>query len=216
MNNSRVYYEGARKEVAQFLPGHYSKVLEIGCGEGGFHENLIQGSEHWGVEPVHAAANIASGKLYKVIPLCYQEAVEQIPNNYFDLIICNDVIEHMINHDEFFQSIKGKVTQSAYLVGSIPNVRYIGNLAKLLFMKDWKYEDEGILDRTHLRFFTEKSLKRLFHENGFTIEEFVGINEVEFKLTSPRMLLKNALTLLLGRDTRFLQFGFRIQYTGLS
>lgn len=216
MNQSSPYYEGVRKEVAKFLPGQYSRVLEVGCGEGGFHLNLKQHCEHWGIEPVHGAANIARSKLHRVLEASYLEAFGQLPDNYFDLVICNDVIEHMVNHDEFFRTIKQKITENAYLIGSIPNVRYIGNLFELLFMKDWKYKDEGILDRTHLRFFTDKSIKRTFRESGFIIEAFDGVNKVEFRLTSLRMFLKNALVLLFGKDTRFLQFGFRIRYIGPS
>jgi len=216
MSIPSAYYKAVRRPVADFLPLHYSTVLEIGCGEGGFHENLMRGSEHWGIEPNHVAANIARSKLYRVISLSYQEALDQLPNDYFDLAICNDVIEHMPNHDEFLQSIKQTIKKDAYLVGSIPNVRYVTNLFELLFMRDWKYEDAGILDRTHLRFFTEKSLKRTFHENGFIIEQFSGINKVKVELMPPKQLLKNVLILLFGSDTRFLQFGFRLKYTGSS
>lgn len=214
MVNSSPYYEGARKEVARFLPEQYARVLEVGCGEGGFHINLKQGCEHWGVEPVHRAANIARNKLHRVIEASYLEALAQLPDNYFDLVICNDVIEHMVNPDDFFRTIRLKTTENAFLVGSIPNVRYIGNLFELLFLKDWKYKDDGILDRTHLRFFTEKSIQRAFCENGFVIEEYAGINEVEFSLMPLRIMLKNMCILLFGGDTRFLQFGFRIRPAG--
>lgn len=216
MSTSSPYYRGSRAEVAKFLPEQYVKVLEVGCGEGGFHNNLLQDSEHWGIEPVHAACCIARGKLHRVIEASYLEAFGQLPDKYFDLVICNDVIEHMVDHDEFFRTIKQKVKERACLVGSIPNVRYIGNLAKLLFKRDWRYEGEGVLDRTHLRFFTQKSLIRLFRENGFAIEAFAGINEVEPELASPRKFLKYVLTFIFGRDTRFLQFGFRIRYMGPS
>jgi SAM-dependent methyltransferase len=214
MSKSSPYYEGARKEVAKFLPEQYSRVLEVGCGEGGFHINLKQGCEHWGIEPVHPAADIARRKLHRVIEASYLEALNQLPDNYYDLVICNDVIEHMVDHDEFFRTIRRKISEKACLVGSIPNVRYIGNLFELLFLKDWKYKDDGILDRTHLRFFTDKSIKRSFCENGFMIEEYAGINGVELGFMPLRIMLKNACILLFGSDTRFLQFGFRIRSIG--
>jgi len=121
----------------------------------------------------------------------------------------------MVDHDEFFRTIKQKITEQASLVGSIPNVRYIGNLFELLFLKDWKYKDDGILDRTHLRFFTDRSIKRTFCENGFMIEEYAGINGVEFNVLSLRVMLKNVCVLLFGSDTRYLQFGFRIRPVGI-
>lgn len=211
MSSSSPYYQGARKEVARFLPEQYSRVLEVGCGEGGFHVNLKQDCEHWGIEPVHRAADIARHRLHRVIEASYHEALDQLPDHYFDLVICNDVVEHMVNPDELFSTIKRKISGKACLVGSIPNVRYIGNLFELLFLKDWRYKDDGILDRTHLRFFTDMSIRRLFGENGFMIEEYAGINGVECRFHPLRVLLKNAFILLFGRDTRFLQFGFRIK-----
>jgi len=214
MSSSSLYYQGARKEVARFLPEQYSRVLEVGCGEGGFHVNLKPGCEHWGIEPNHGAADIARHRLFGVIEKSYHEAFDQLPDNYFDLVICNDVVEHMVKPEDFFRTIKQKLASNACLVGSIPNVRFIGNLFELLFLKDWKYKDEGVLDRTHLRFFTDKSIRRVLDENGFVIEEYAGINGVEFGVLPLRLMLKNVCILLLGDDTRYLQFAFRISLNG--
>ena len=112
----------------------------------------------------------------KVLIGTYREVLKQLPKDYFDLVICNDVIEYMVDHTEFLQSIKKNLKKEAYLVGSIPNVRYINNLFELLIKKDWEYNNAGILDYTHLRFFTEKSLKRTIKENGFVLKQFQGIN----------------------------------------
>lgn len=204
------YYNGRRKEVARFLPNSYTKVLEIGCGEGGFRSNLGP-CEYWGIEPT-TAAQVARGRLFRVFESSYEEASAQLPNCYFDLVICNDVIEHMVDHDTFFRTIKQKLVHNAHIVGSVPNVRYIGNLYGLLFLKDWQYENEGVLDRTHLRFFTEKSLRRTFEKHGFVLESFAGINPAPAQMFPLRVLIKNVLVLLFGEDTRFFQFGFRVKY----
>ena len=213
-NESVSYYRGTRKEVARFLPRRYSRVLEIGCGEGGFRNNFGE-CEYWGVEPVRVAARIAQNRLDKVLAGSYEQMFQQLPDGYFDLIVCNDVIEHMPNHDKFFQSIKQKMSENSCIVGSVPNVRYIGNLFKMIFAKDWEYEDQGVLDRTHLRFFTEKSLRRTLNEHGFVLDELDGINPVEFKWTAIRVVIKSALVFIFGKDTRFLQFAFRLRYKPL-
>jgi 2-polyprenyl-3-methyl-5-hydroxy-6-metoxy-1,4-benzoquinol methylase len=202
--------------MTPLLPKHYSRVLEIGCGEGNFRGQLNQECEYWGVEPFEASAKVASKKLDKVLIGTYQYVLKQLPKDYFDLVICNDVIEHMIDHDEFLQSITKNLKKEAYLVGSIPNVRYISNLFEILIKKDWRYKNAGIIDKTHLRFFTEKSLKRTIKENGFVIEQFQGINPYLAGSISIKGLLRRCLycfaILIFGQDVKFLQFGIRIRY----
>jgi len=217
------YYRSKRPEIAQFLPKQYANVLEVGCGEGYFATNLNPSCEVWGIEPVYNIAKNALQRLNKVMIGSYKEVCDQLPNHYFDLVICNDVIEHMENHDQFFQSIKEKMKQNAYLVGSVPNVRYVYNLHELLIEKDWLYKDSGILDRTHLRFFTEKSLKRTLNEHGFLIESFKGLKSGITRPSSLKRLAKNImlLSIIFGsfgffRDIRFLRFGFRARYTDPS
>ena len=192
------------------LPQQYSRVLEIGCAEGKFRENLNQVHEYWGVEPVESSATTASTRLDKVLIGTYQEIHNQIPNDYFDLVICNDVIEHMVDHDEFLQSIKKKIKKGGCLIASIPNVRYLPNLIKILVKKDWEYKDEGILDRTHLRFFTKKSLIRTITDNGYVIDQFMGLNPFR-RCSIIKRCFYYFVILLFGQDVRFLQFGIRIR-----
>lgn len=208
------YHRGLRPEVAEFLPVNYSRVLEIGCGEGEFSSHLRAGAECWGVEPDGSAATIARSRLHRILQSTFAEAFPLLPNSYFDLVICNDVIEHMVDHDEFLRRIQEKLAENACIVGSIPNVRYVGNLARLLIRKDWEYQDAGVLDRTHLRFFTQKSLKRTLLKHGFRIEALAGINAIANDWRNMRTLGKLMLVAALGSDTRYLQFAFRISAVG--
>jgi 2-polyprenyl-3-methyl-5-hydroxy-6-metoxy-1,4-benzoquinol methylase len=215
---NNIYYQGIRPDVSQLLPSKYTKVLEIGCGAGGFAENLKNTCQVWGIEPVAEVAKIAQQRMDKVLVGTYESVYDDLPDNYFDLVICNDVIEHLPDPDGFFKSIKSKLDPNAHLIGSVPNVRYVWNLYELLIKKDWKYGDSGILDRTHLRFFTEKSLRRLFEEHNFTIEEFYGINNVltsakTLKIKFFNLLFSIIILLSLGsyQDIKFLQFAFRVK-----
>jgi 2-polyprenyl-3-methyl-5-hydroxy-6-metoxy-1,4-benzoquinol methylase len=162
--------------MLQFLPSTYSTVLEVGCAEGTFSRHL-NASERWGVESDAESARIAGNALNRVLRGSYDVVAADIPDEYFDIVICNDVIEHMRDHDWFFKSIYRKIRKQGFLIGSIPNVRHIRNLFELLILKDWRYREIGILDRTHLRFFTEKSLIRSLTESEFIIEQFNGINK---------------------------------------
>jgi 2-polyprenyl-3-methyl-5-hydroxy-6-metoxy-1,4-benzoquinol methylase len=199
-----------RTDMLQFLPKNYSKVLEIGCSTGNFKEILPDTllTEFWGVDPSEKSAEIAKVKMDKVLVGFYEQVENEIPNNYFDLIIANDVIEHMADQWTFLQSIKKKMTANASIVLSIPNVRFYNNLKKLLYDKDWQYEDAGILDRTHLRFFTKKSIVRLLNENGFEIEKIKGINPAA-GIGKLNFIGLKILQLMFGSDIKYFQFGVR-------
>jgi len=205
--SEQVYSNSTRPEMIQFLPNEYSKVLEIGCNVGNFRQFLSKSCQYWGIEPFKEAANIAKTKMDKVLVGFYDNVINEIPDNYFDLVIANDVIEHMEQPWNFLKSIKTKMTEKASLVLSVPNVRYYYNLKNLLFYKDWEYVDTGILDITHLRFFTEKSIIRLLNENGFEIEMMKGINSMK---TMRRHLPKHRfIQFVFGADIKYLQFGVR-------
>ena len=210
------YYLNQRKEVAAFIPSNMTgmRVLEIGCGVGNFKENMDEGSEYWGVEPASDIANIASARLFKVLVGRFEDIYMLLPDDYFDCVVCNDVIEHMADENWFLTTIRMKMKRKSILVGSIPNVRYIDNLLKLIISRDWRYLEAGILDRTHLRFFTEKSLKRCFESNGYDILSFYGINLFPIERKNLKGLCISlsirVLSYFIGKDSRYLQFGFCI------
>ena len=208
MKNGR-YHHGSRPEMAEFLPSRYQKVLEIGCGEGGFAGSLDQRCEVWGVEMHASSAGIADQRLHRVLVGSYDAVQHDLPENYFDLVICNDVIEHMPDHDASFNSISTKLQDGGYLVASIPNMRYYYCLRELLLRKEWVYRDQGIMDRTHLRFFTERSIRRTLSDHGFSVEMLGGINRLRGAKRVLRAMFFVILTFGYYTDILFQQFGFR-------
>jgi len=217
---TRVTYRQQRAEMLALLPERYGRVLEIGCDEGDFAARL-QG-EVWGVEPDAAAAAVAAGRLHRVLVGTFEATRAALPLGYFDVVVCNDVIEHMPDHDHFLREIRAHIAPGGVLIGSVPNMRHYRALFELLVLRDWDYRDTGVLDRTHLRFFTARSLRRSLERAGFAIERFQGINggirfapSGGFALSRqhlPHALFGWALIVLtLGRwrDIRFMQFAFR-------
>lgn len=121
----------------------------------------------------------------------------------------------MPNHDAFLKEVQSKLKDGGLLVGSVPIVRYIRHLQELLFKKDWAYREAGVLDRTHLRFFTRESLLASLQSSGYQVEAFEGINPLRLA-GRPRKLIfakigSYLMTALLGLDTRYLQWGFRVR-----
>lgn len=208
MSETAEYYQNSREDLIPFLPEKYLRVLEIGCGEGNFWNLLNQDEtlEIWGIEPNSNAATVARTKAHQLFECLFDECINEIPDNYFDLIICNDVIEHMPDHDRFFEQIKTKMASKGHLIGSLPNVRYYPVMRSLIFKKDWPYEDAGVLDRTHLRFFTNKSMRRCFEEHEFNIIKLAGVNSPgRFKFF---ILFLNILLLGTAMDSKYQQYGF--------
>jgi len=169
------YFNLERQEMLPFVPARRMRVLEIGCGEGRFIGALTGVEESWGIEP-SPAAEVAKGRLSRVFQATFDEAEPKLPISYFDLVICNDVIEHMPDPSRFFSRIGNYIAPGGMIIGSIPNVRFYNNMFEYLLEKDWHYTDSGILDRTHLAFFTQKSLYKTLERHGFKVLQVTGIN----------------------------------------
>lgn len=201
-----------------FLPPRYERVLEIGCDEGDFAARLT--GEVWGVEPMADAAAIAAARMTKVLVGTFDDVRDRLPRDYFDVVVCNDVIEHMTDHHRFLREIQDHMRPGGVLVGSIPNVRFYKNLFEVLLLRDWRYQDTGILDRTHMRFFTRRSLYRDLVDAGYRIDLFRGINggprKMQFGLPRGELwrglfgCLLLALSLGAWSDILYVQFGFRV------
>lgn len=207
-NPDNKYYKQERTEIARLIIGQPKTILEIGCASGYFKHNIPWDCDYRGVEPVHEAACEARDNGITVYEGLYQDVADRIPDGMFDLIVCNDVIEHMADPWLFLKGLKTKLAPEGCVIGSLPNVRYLLNLRDLVFRKDWPYADAGVLDRTHLRFFTLKSARRLFNECHYEIDVLRPSGPDRFnwlkKVISP-------LFLFIGTDVLYMQMAFRLK-----
>jgi len=208
-NDYRIYASTMRSEIIQFVPQTANRILDVGCSVGNFGEILKseRSAEVWGVEIDEAAASIAATKLDKIICGAFDVDLN-LPLKYFDCIIFNDVLEHMVDPNAALVYAKQLLRNGGKIVASIPNVRYFDNLWSLLIHKNWEYVDSGILDRTHLRFFTINSVSSLFNNSGYDIDLIKGINPLEDHnpYHARKFRLLNRFFLRKLEDTRWLQF----------
>ena len=171
MNDSDFsYYNNLRPEMTTFIQGAPNSILEIGCGAGRFRDNFKDDIEYWGIEPCASAARLASSSLTHVLNGTYDEVSSKIPDHHFDLIVCNDVIEHMPDPKSFLRNVREKLCENGAMIVSVPNVRNAVTLFELLIKGDFQYIDAGVLDYTHLHLFTKKSFARMAEESGWRVE----------------------------------------------
>lgn len=198
------YYQNPRPEMLEFLPSKATKVLDVGCSNGAFGLSIKEknNAEVWGIEPMKNIANQASSVLDKVLINSCENVIGQLPDNYFDAIFFNDVLEHMINPNEVLLNIKSKLNENGKIISSIPNIRYHNNFIRLIVNKDWKYEEFGVMDKTHLRFFTGKTIQRMYNEAGYKLEFHKGIK----KSKSIKPILYNIFALFTALDIRYMQY----------
>jgi len=169
------YYRQERRDVETLVPLEASRILDVGCGAGLLGERLLRRGavEVVGVERCAAAAEEARGRLTRV--LCGDVETMDLPfsEGRFDCIVLADVLEHLRDPLGVLKRLRAFLRDGGTVVASLPNVRFLPVLAGLL-EGNWTYADEGVLDRTHLRFFTRREMEKLFREADL---EITGIAE---------------------------------------
>ncbi len=187
-SKSSTYYYNPRLEMLSFIPKDAKRLLDIGCSTGGFGANLKKVTstiEIWGIEPYSSAASEASKQLDKVINGIFEKDMPELEGQKFDVIVFNDVLEHLVNPEKVLKDCHQYLNEGGVVVASIPNIMYFPLFVKQLLLKeDWEYMKEGVFDNTHLRFFTKKSMLRLFKDSGYTVQHIQGINAYQSTLFS--------------------------------
>lgn len=179
MKNEAVsYYNLSRPEMLELVPTHVKSVLDVGCSEGLFGKAVKEktGAEVWGIEPVADAAAQAEKVLDKAFTGFFEDAVKKIDRK-FDLICFNDVLEHMPDpYSALAYAKKNLLNENGQVNASMPSILHYHEFLQILIKKDFIYADKGIMDRTHLRWFTRKSMIRMFEEAGFTVVDVKGLD----------------------------------------
>jgi 2-polyprenyl-3-methyl-5-hydroxy-6-metoxy-1,4-benzoquinol methylase len=188
------YMDDPRTEVVALVPPGL-RVLDVGCSRGAFGAELKRRDprrEVYGIEPT-AAAKHAEGRLTAVAQGFFPN---DLPKEWspFDVICFNDVLEHVVDPWAVLDDTHDVLTSRGAVVASLPNVRYIEVVTDLVLRGQWHYEPTGVLDRTHLRFFTEASMIELFEECRFQVESVTPTHLAEARGRSARLIRKFCLT----------------------
>jgi methionine biosynthesis protein MetW len=162
-------YETAYWAMSFIKPG--TRVLDIGCGTGSVTETIMRerNVEIVGLEPNPERAEAARGRGFAVINGIY---AKDVPDHHgkFDYILFLDVLEHLSDPSAMLTEVAGALNEGGCIIASIPNVAHWSVRFDLLFGK-FDYVPLGIMDATHLRWFTRKSVIRLFEASGYHVEQ---------------------------------------------
>jgi len=202
-----IYFEHKRTEILNFMPKEFKSILDIGCGAGGFLSNFDNKIYRAGIEPDKKASELAKEGADLIINGEFNEEtiIELLKISKvqkFDCISFNDVLEHLYDPWKAIQLCKNIISPRGIIIASIPNILFYSNIWNIIKNQDFLYENAGLMDITHIRFFTKKSIIRMFETMGFNVKMIQGINAV----TSFKYYLANFMFLNKLRDLKFIQF----------
>ncbi len=186
-----VYYNRDRPSLVGLVTPGRNVILDLGCGAGAVGRRLREtgrADEVVGVELFSLAAREAARYYTEV----HSGDIEEMSLPYikrFDYVLCGDILEHLKDPYSIVNRIHGWLKDDGRLICSLPNVRHWKVLTDLAFRGAWDYCDSGVMDRTHLRFFTRRSCYKMLGDAGFTVERW------QMLLGGRRYSLLNAVTL---------------------
>jgi SAM-dependent methyltransferase len=170
------YFGNARRDILPLIPAPVDRVLELGCGDGTTLAMLkAEGRcrSTVGIELFPNAAQLARRVVDEVIEGDI-ETLTTLPlaDGSADLILCLDVLEHLRDPWDVLRRLVPLLRPGGAVIASIPNVRHLKVILPLALRGRWDYHPlGGILDRTHLRFFTRSTAIGLFEHAGLHVTQ---------------------------------------------
>lgn len=195
-DKSSSYYQNVRHDLIPLVPDDAKCILEVGCAAGMTGRELKKRSGAFvaGIEMNNKAACAAKNVLDDVVQGNIEDIELPYSKNSFDCILFADVLEHLIDPLSVLQKVRPLMKNKGTIVASIPNVQFHGVVHQLI-EGNWTYEKEGILDETHLRFFTFKEIEKLFSQAGYSIARVDEVLDPQYEKFSDQ----NATSLNFGR-----------------
>lgn len=164
------YFSHMRPELLERIPTDARTILELGCGAGVLGQAVKQRQQARvvGIEGNLDAATAASNVIDEVHCANLDNFDFPWPEQEFDCVVAGDVLEHLVDPWSMLDKIKAALCRNGTLLVSIPNASFPQVIEQLANGR-FDYEDQGILDRTHLRFFTRQTFSEALEQAGFSI-----------------------------------------------
>lgn len=168
------YFNFVRRDIAPLLPSHAKRVLEVGCGAGATLQWLRdsgQASHCTGIELAADAAAVARDRIDQLLEGPLEQHLPELPKGEYDLVLCLDVLEHLVDPWGAMRQLQALVRPGGAVIVSLPNVRNHRVVLPLLLRGRFEYRDAGIMDRTHLRFFSRDGAVQLLEQAGLRLTD---------------------------------------------
>lgn len=162
---------GRMKHILDLLPGKPSAVLDIGCAGGTLAQTLKErGYRVWGVDISDEAIRSASPYLEQGFAFDVTDEYwpEELMGKKFDVVIASEIIEHLFEPEQFLKKLHRILAPNGSIIITTPNFLFWKNRLRMLMGK-FKYEQQGLLDFGHIRFFTLDTARQAFKNTGFKI-----------------------------------------------
>ncbi len=176
------YYKNIRHDLIPLIPEDAKCILEVGCAEGMTGHELKKKQSVFvaGIEMNEIAAEKARRVLDDVITGNIESMALPYSPSSFDCVIFADVLEHLVDPLVALKKVNEVLKEDGTVIMSIPNVQFYGVVHQLI-EGNWTYQKEGILDETHLRFFTFKEIEKLVEESGLYIQSIEETLDPQYK-----------------------------------
>jgi 2-polyprenyl-3-methyl-5-hydroxy-6-metoxy-1,4-benzoquinol methylase len=196
----KVYLSKILKEITKrYDNNHNNKVLELGCADGSFSSLLKK--KGFDVYAIDISASAIEKAKQTGIKAEVGNLEERINHNedYFDIVIATEVIEHLYDTDFFLKEIKRVMKKNGHLFLSTPNLASLKNRIKLLFGAYPQYMEYrlGPEQAGHIRAYTPDILRKQIKDNGFDVIRVMSPN-ILFPMTSNSPLFVKKIAILLG------------------
>jgi 2-polyprenyl-3-methyl-5-hydroxy-6-metoxy-1,4-benzoquinol methylase len=167
-------YIGLRNDLVSEINSVNNKVLDVGCATGVNGKYLLDkglARSVYGIELMPEMAEEAKKFYAEVIvgSLDDIDLLNGLGNNYFDHIICGDILEHLDDPWLVLKKLAGYLNENGKIIISLPNVQHIDVFYHIYFKNTWPVNERGIFDKTHRRFFTLKDIKKMVDAPGLKI-----------------------------------------------
>lgn len=206
------YLDYVNEPMLRAIDGAPRRVLELGCAAGMLGKTLKErfpDAHVTGIEAGKAAAALAATRIDRVIA----ERIERVDfaacgfaAGEFDTVLAGDVLEHLVDPWGALLAVRPYLAPGGQVVASIPNVRNLQVVQSLVLDGRWQYAERGLLDVTHLRFFTFEEIRAMLAQTGYVLEHFL------FTLSPALVPLFNRIE---GQEKVTLRFG-RLSITDVT